>query len=144
MRFRAVLELHGRTATGIEVPPDVVAGLGSGERPAVRVTLGEHTYRSTVARRGGRYLLPVSAKNREAAGLRAGEEVTVELTLDTQPREVSVPADLAEALARVAGARRAFDALSYTRRKEHVRSVEEAKRPETRQRRIERTLESLR
>ncbi|HEX8208385.1 MAG TPA: DUF1905 domain-containing protein, partial [Solirubrobacteraceae bacterium] len=65
MTFRTTLEQAGKTATGVEVPADVVEGLGAGRRPPVKVTIGAHTYRSTVASRGGRYLVPVSAENRE-------------------------------------------------------------------------------
>jgi bifunctional DNA-binding transcriptional regulator/antitoxin component of YhaV-PrlF toxin-antitoxin module len=144
MKFSATVELGGKTATGIEVPDDVVAGLGSHNRPAVRVTIGEYTYRSTVARMGGRFLLPVSAEVRKAAGVAAGDEVDVELVLDDAPREVLVPDDLAAALDAVPGARARFDALSYTARKEHVRAVEEEKAAATRERRIAKAVDTLR
>jgi hypothetical protein len=77
MRFRTTVELGGRTATGMRVPDEVVDGLGAGRRPAVRVTVGSHTYRSSIASRGGVYLLPISAENRAAAGVAAGDEVEV-------------------------------------------------------------------
>jgi hypothetical protein len=143
MRFRATVELGGKTATGIEVPDDVVAGLGSHKRPAVRVTIGDYSYRSTVARMGGRFLLPVSAEVRKGAGVAAGDEVDVEVVLDDAPREVTVPDDLAAALDAVPGARARFDALSYTARKEHVRAVEEAKTAATRERRIAKAVDTL-
>lgn len=143
MKFRATVELGGKTATGIEVPDDVVAGLGSHQRPAVRVTIGDYSYRSTVARMGGRFLVPVSAEVRKGAGVAAGDEVDVEVVLDDAPREVTVPADLAAALDALPGARARFDALSYTMRKEHVRAVEEAKAAATRERRIAKTVESI-
>src|SRR5882757_9190199 len=98
MRFSATVELGGKTATGIEVPADVVTALGPGGRPPVTVTIGGHTYRTTVARMGGRYLVPLSAENRTAAGVAAGDEVDVGIEPDTAPREVSVPDDLAAAL----------------------------------------------
>jgi Bacteriocin-protection, YdeI or OmpD-Associated/Domain of unknown function (DUF1905) len=142
MRFRTVVELGGKTATGLPVPDEVVDGLGGGKKPAVVVTIGAHSYRSTVANRGGRYLLPLSAENRTAAGVAAGDEVDVRVELDTAPREVAVPEDLAAALA-AADVRAAFDALNFTQRKEHARTVEEAKKPETRQRRIEKVVGSL-
>lgn len=144
MKFRATVERGGKTATGIEVPEDVVAELGSGNRPPVTVTIGGHTYRTTVARMGGRFLVPLSAENRTAAGVAAGDEVDVDIEPDTGPREVEVPADLAEALARDDAARSAFDGLSYTHRKEWVRWVEEAKKAETRATRLAKTVESLR
>lgn len=136
MRFRATVELGGKTATGIEVPEDVVAGLGTSKRPAVRVTLHGHTYRTTVARMGGRFLVPVSAEVRAASGVSAGDELDVEIVLDEGSREVSMPGDLAAALDAVPGARARFDAASFTRRKECVRGVEEAKAAATRERRI--------
>ena len=98
MRFRAIVELSGKTATGIRVPAEVVEGLGQGRRPPVSVTIGGYTYRSTVGVMGGQFMLPLSAENRTAAGVAAGDEVEVEVELDTRSREVSVPADFAEAL----------------------------------------------
>jgi hypothetical protein len=122
----------------------VVAALGSGNRPPVTVTIGGHTYRTTVARMGGRFLIPLSAENRTGAGVAAGDQVDVDIALDSGPREVSVPGDLAEALARDDTARANFDGLSYTHRKEWVRWVEEAKKAETRATRLAKTIESLR
>lgn len=144
MKFRATLELHGKTATGIEVPPEVVEALGSHKRPAVVVTIGPHTWRTTIAPMGGRFLLGVSAENRAEAGVAAGDVVDVELSLDTQPREVEIPADLAAALDADPAVRAAFDALAFTYRKEHVRSVCEAKAPATRERRIAKAVEAAR
>ena len=143
MKFRATVELGGKTATGIEVPEDVVAALGSGSRPPVTVTIGGHIYRTTVARMGGRFLIPLSAENRTAAGVAAGDQVDVDIESDTGPREVEVPADLAEALAHDDVARAYFDRLSYTHRKEWVRWIEEAKKAETRATRLVKTVESL-
>jgi hypothetical protein len=144
MRFRATVELGGKTATGIEVPGDVVAALGSGNRPPVTVTVGGHSYRTTVARMGGRFLVPLSAENRTAAGVAAGEQVDVDIELDRGAREVAVPGDLAAALAQDGTARANFDGLSFTHRKEWVRWIEEAKKPETRATRLDRTVGSLR
>jgi hypothetical protein len=144
MRFRTQVELGGKTATGLQVPDDVVAGLRSGKRPAVRVTIGQHTYRTTVASMGGRFLVPLSAENRAAAGVVAGDEVEVDIEADTAPREVAVPSDLADALTSRGALRDFFDALAYSHRKEWVRWVEDAKRPETRSARIATTVECLR
>jgi hypothetical protein len=143
MRFRAVLQLHGKTATGFEVPASVVDGLGSNKRPAVLVTIGGHAWRTSIAPRGGVFLLGVSAENRAAAGICAGDEVDVELALDTAPREVEVPDDFARAMNTVPGLRQAFDALAFTHRKEHVRAIEDAKTAETRSRRITKAVEKL-
>lgn len=134
--FRTTLLLEGKTATGIKVPAELVASLGSHKRPPVRVTIGNYTYRSTVAAYGDVFMLPVSAENREAAGIKAGDEIEVTIELDTEPRTVEVPNDLAAALAEKPGTREAFDALSYTMRKEYVRQVETAKAQATRERRI--------
>jgi len=144
LRFRAILQLHGKTATGIEVPAAVVAALGAGKRPAVSITINDYTYRSTVAPMGGVFMLPVSAEIRAGAGVVAGDAVQVEVALDTAPREVIVPPDLAAALDREPDARRSFDALSYSNKRRHVLSVEDAKTPETRQRRITKAIETLR
>ena len=137
MRFRTTVELGGKTATGFEVPEQVVAGLGGGKRPAVTVTVGGHSYRSTVAVMGGRFLLPLSADNRAAAGLAAGDEVEVELEPDTAPRELVVPDDLAAAIAADPVAQSFFESLSYSNRRRHVLSVQGAKADETRRRRFE-------
>jgi Bacteriocin-protection, YdeI or OmpD-Associated/Domain of unknown function (DUF1905) len=143
MKFPAVIELGGKSATGFRVPDEVVAALDSGKRPAVRVTIGRHTYRSTVAVMDGVFMLPLSAENREAAGVAAGDTVDVELELDTAPRVLAVPGDLAAALDADPEARRTFDALSYSNRRWHVESVEGAKTDETRQRRISKSIASL-
>ncbi len=144
MRFRATLELGGKTATGIRVPAEVVGSLGSSKRPPVRVTINGHTYRSTVAVMGGEFMLGASAEIRKAAGVAAGDEVDVDMELDTEPREVTVPADFAEALDADADARRAFDGLSDSHRRRHVMAIDDARTPETRQRRIDKAVVMLR
>ncbi len=142
MRFESVVELGGKTATGIPVPDEVIEALGSSKRPAVVVTVGGHAYRTTAVRMGGRFLVPLSAENREAAGVAAGDEVTVEIEPDTAPREVTLPDDLAAAMDDAV--RATYDGLAFTHRKEWVRWVEEAKKPETRASRIEKTVAGLR
>jgi len=144
MKFRTTVELGAKTATGVPVPDDIVSALGSGKRPSVQITIGPHTYRTTVASMGGRFLVPLSAENRSAAGVAAGDEVDVEIALDDAPREVQVPDDLAEALAKDDGANQFFHALAYTHRKEWVRWIEEAKQAETRRTRIDKTVAGLR
>lgn len=136
MRFRATIELFGKTATGLRVPADIVVGLGERKRPPVRVTIGTHTHRSTVAVYGDEFFLPLNAKNRAGAGVAAGDEVDVEIQLDTEPRTVTVPDDLAAALADDASARAQFEALSYSHQREYVEWIDEAKRADTRARRI--------
>jgi hypothetical protein len=136
MRFSTTVELGGKTATGMEVPPEVVEALGAGKKPAVRVTVGGHTYRSTVASMGGRFLLPLSAERRAAAGVAAGDRIEVDVELDTEPRTVEVPADLTAALDAEPAARARFDALSYSAQLRHVLAVEGAKAEATRARRV--------
>jgi len=131
-----VVQEAGMNATGIPVPAEAVAALGAGKRPKVTVSLNGYTYRSTVAAYGDVFMLPLSAAHREMAGIKAGDEVEVTIVLDTAPRIVEAPADLTAALAEKPGAVAAFEALSYTMRKEYVRQVEEAKAQETRTRRI--------
>jgi hypothetical protein len=142
MEYRTTVVLGGKTATGLQVPDEIVAALGAGKRPPVTVTVGGYTYRTTVAPMGGAYWVPLAAEHREAAGVRAEQEVDVTIELDAAPREVPVPDDLAAALDD--DVRTTFDALAYSHRKEWVRWVEEAKKPETRAARIEKTVESLR
>jgi hypothetical protein len=143
MKFTARIELGGKTATGFRVPDEVVEALGRGKRPAVRITIGPHTYRSTVAVMDGVFMLPLAAEHREAAGVAAGDLVEVAVELDTAPREVAIPADLAAALDADPDARRTFDALSYSNRRYHVESVTGAKTDETRQRRIAKAVATL-
>ncbi|MGC4940851.1 YdeI/OmpD-associated family protein [Kribbella sp. DT2] len=141
MKFRTVL--IGTTKVGLEVPVEVVESFGAGKKPAVRVTIGGHTYRSTVAVMGGVYLVGVSAENRAAAGVQGGDEVEVDLELDTEPREVAVPADFAEALAADPKAKAFYETLSYSQRRWFVLGIEEAKKPETRANRITKAVERL-
>jgi hypothetical protein len=144
MRFRTTLELAGKTATGFRVPAEIVAALGTSKRPPVRVTINGHTYRNTVAVYGGVFMLGVSAENREAAGVQAGDELDVDIELDTAPREVNIPPDFADALDADADARRAFDRLSYSHKQQHILAIEQAKTAETRQRRIAKAISGLR
>jgi hypothetical protein len=144
MKFRTTVLLGGKTATGLPVPDDVVEALGAGKKPAVTVTLGGHTYRSTIASRGGQYLLPLSGENREQAGVAAGDEVDVEVTLDTAPRELEIPPDLAEALAADDAARTRFESLSYSAKQRFVLPIGQAKTEETRQRRVAKVITDLR
>lgn len=143
MRFHATVELGGKTATGVAVPPEIVAGLGSSKRPPVRATINGYTYRSSIASMGGRFLLSVSADVRERAGVKAGDEVDVDVELDTEPREVNVPADFAAALDARPEAKSFFDGLSYSNRSRFVLSIDGAKTDETRQRRIAKAVVQL-
>jgi bifunctional DNA-binding transcriptional regulator/antitoxin component of YhaV-PrlF toxin-antitoxin module len=143
MRFHATLEQSGKTATGVEVPAEVVDALGSGRKPAVTVTINGYSYRSSIASMGGRFMLPVSAEVRGGAGVAAGDELEIDVELDTTPREVVVPEDLGAALDADADARRFFDGLSYSNKRRIVLSIEGAKTAETRERRIGKAVASL-
>jgi hypothetical protein len=143
MRFRAKVEQTGKTAAGVRVPDEVVAGLGSSRRPAVRVTVRGYTFRSSVASMGGVFMLGMSNDVRKASGVSAGEVVDVDIELDTEPREVAVPRDLAAALERDAKAKRFFDSLSYSNKRRLVIPIEAAKAVETRERRIVKTVGML-
>ncbi|CAN5690797.1 hypothetical protein BH10ACT1_BH10ACT1_02360 [soil metagenome] len=143
MRFRTVIELGGKTATGIHVPDDVVEALGGGKRAPVAVTVAGFRFQTTLGSMGGRAMVPLSAERRNAAGVAAGDEVEVDIELSSAPSVIEVPDDLAAALDGEPGVRAAFDALAPSRRKEWARSVTEAKKPETRARRVAKVVESL-
>lgn len=143
MRFTTTLASSGKNTTGIVLSEETVTSLGAGKRPAVKVTLNGYTYRTTIGKMGGQYMISVSAEIRRAAGVSAGDQVAVEVELDTEPRTVTVPPDLGAALDANPEARRRFEALSYSHRKAHVLSIEDAKTAETRQRRIAKAIEQL-
>ena len=144
MRFRTTILQTGKTAAGFEVPPEVVDALGSGKRPKVLVTIRGYTYRNTVAVMGGVFMIGVSAEHRAASGVKGGEEVDVDLELDTAPRAVAVPADFAAVLAAEPDAARTFEGLSYSNKSWHTYQIEDAKTDETRQRRIAKSIAALR
>jgi hypothetical protein len=144
MKFRTELWGEpGRSVTGIVIPPEVVEGLGAGKRPPVKVTInGKYTYRNTIAVMGGAYMIGVSAEHRAGAGVKAGDDIEVELQLDTEKREVEVPADLAAAIDAVSEARRYFDTLSYSKKLMLVNKMN-VKNPDVRKERIESTVAQL-
>jgi hypothetical protein len=144
MRFNTTILQTGKTASGIQIPDEVIEALGAGKRPPVRVTLHGFTYRSTVAVMNGVYMVGVNAENRSAARVAGGDEVQVDIEVDTEPREVVVPADFSSALQGDPAARLTFDGLSYSNKRWHVLQVEGAKTAETRERRIAKSVEILR
>jgi len=144
VKFRTTILQSGKTATGIVVPDEVVEALGSGKRPPITVTIGAYTYRNTIAVMDGVYMVGVSAEHRAGAGVAGGDEVDVDIELDTAPREVSVPDDFAIALDAEPKARATFDGLSYSNKSWHVLQVTGAKTDETRQRRIGKAVDMLR
>ncbi|MEI6230302.1 MAG: YdeI/OmpD-associated family protein [Actinomycetes bacterium] len=141
--FRATLQLNGKTATGVEVPQSVVDELGSGKRPAVRMTVNGHTWPNTVAVMGGRNLIGISAENRKLAGVDAGDVIDVTLELDTSTREVEIPADVKAAFKKNKVAADGFAKLSYSNQRRWIMPIEDAKTDETRQRRIDKMIADL-
>ena len=142
MKFRAQVEPN-EPMRGLEVPAQVVEALGGGKRPRVIITINGHSWRSRVAIMRGRYLLGLSNANREAAGVVTGEGVEIDLALDPEPHAVNVPEDFARALDADPAARAAYDRLTRSRKREHVRAIENAKKPATRKRRIDKALATL-
>lgn len=142
--LHTTLVATGGSTTGIEVPEDVVQSFGRGKRVPVVVALGPHTFRGSIASYRGAYWVGVSAENRAAAGIAAGDELDVELTLDDAPRVVEPPTDLAAALAEDPAAAAAWGALSYSHQRQHVLAIEAAKAPATRERRVAAALTMLR
>jgi hypothetical protein len=138
--FTTTLLSAGKSATGFVIPADVVEALSDSKRPPVTVTIGTHTYQNTVAVMGGQFMIGVSAENRTAADVKAGDEITVTLTLDSAPREYDVPADFAKALKAAPSASAFFEKLPPSMKKYHVGQVTDAKTPETRARRIEKAV----
>jgi hypothetical protein len=140
--FQTTVLQTGKNTTGIEVPPSVIDDLGGGKRPLVKVKVNDYTYRSAVAVMDGKFMISMSAEHRQAGGFQGGDKVVVTLELDLETRTVEIPEDLKNAL--VAGkAMEAFEKSAPSMKKEYVRWVEEAKAPETRERRIVKTVEKL-
>ena len=144
MRFKTTLDSAGKNAAGFRVPREVVEALGKGKRPPVLVTINGYSYRTSVAVYGDEYLIGVAQEHRAPAGVKPGDEIEVDLELDTAPREVEVPADFAAALDAAPEAKRFFDSLSYSNKRRFTLSIEGAKSAETRQRRIDSSVERLR
>lgn len=129
--------------TGIEVPEDALEKLNGGKKPLVIVRLNNYTYRSAVAEMGDKFLISLSAENRKNANVKGGDTLTVELELDTAPRTVDIPADLQKALDKNKAAKANFDKLAPSKKKALVLSINDAKTEETKQRRIEKAMETL-
>ena len=142
-RFSVELERVQKTATMFRVPFDLEEAFGR-VRPQVKVTIRGHTWRTTPGVYGGVGHIVVNRAVKAATGVDAGDRVRVTMELDTEPRTVEVPRDLRAALDREPESARAFDRMSFTHRREYVEWVEEAKRPETRARRVAGTVERVR
>ena len=141
-RFETIVRLEGKSATMFEVPLDVRAVFGRA-RPPVLVTINGYTYRSTIAAYGDRYYLPLNRHNRQGAGVAAGDRIEVTVDADPEPRRVEVPPDLAAALQESDAARTNFEGMSFSHQREYVEWIAEAKREETRERRVASAVERL-
>lgn len=142
MRFQARIEQHGKTATGVAVPEDVLAELG-GKRVPVRVVINGYSYRTTIGSMAGRSMIPLAAEHRKAAGVAAGAVVEIGVERDDAVRTTELPDDLAAALAAEPGAQAFFAGLATSYQKEYVRWLTEPKKPETRQARLDKTVQLL-
>ena len=143
-QFRVTLEKHETSeATGITIPFDVEQTYGTRARVPVRGTLNGFPYRSSIFPMGGKFMMAVNKELRAGANAKGGDTISVTMECDDEPRIITPPADLARALKANKPAQAAWDKLSYTHRKEHARAVEDAKRPETRVRRIEKAIAEL-
>ena len=143
MKFKTTLLQAGKTATGIQVPAEIVEGFQAGKKPPVRITINGYTYRNTIAVMGGVYMVGVSAEHRKGAGVEGGDEIDVTIELDTAPREVEIPAELEKALSKSKAAKTFFDSLSNSKKKAIVIPIKDAKTDETRDRRIEKAISLL-
>ena len=141
--FRVRLREAGGGGAVFDLPARAAAALGERKRPPVIVTIGDYTFRTTVAVYGGQPMIGVNKGHRAAAGIGVGDAFDVLVALDEEPRVVEVPTDLAQALA-AGAAQVAFDKLSYTHRREYVEWIAEAKRPATRVRRVAETVDRVR
>jgi hypothetical protein len=145
VRFRTRLkQAEGSTATGIVIPDEVVTAMGAGKKPPVKMVVNGYAYRSTVATVNGAYMVGFSADHRAASGLKGGDPIEVEIALDPEPRTVELPADFQAALDADPQARATFAKLSNSLKGYHVTQVTSAKTDETRQRRIEKSIATLR
>jgi hypothetical protein len=140
--FHTTILQTGKNTAGIQVPEDVITKLGAGKRPLVRVTINKYTYRSAVAVMDGKYMISFSPEHRKAADAQGGDEADITLELDLEPRMVEIPKDLKDALVQ-ANALHAYENSAPSMKKEYVRQLEEAKAPETRERRIAKIVEKL-
>src|SRR5687768_4643963 len=143
LKFNTTILTSGKTATGICIPDDIIEKLGAGKKPPIKVTLHGYTYRSTVAVMGGKFMVGVNADVREAAGVKGGDKLNVEIELDTEERTIEVPAEFQKMLNKNAAARKLFETLSYSKKKALIIPVANAKTDETRNRNIEKALNSL-
>jgi hypothetical protein len=143
IKFKTELLQAKKTATGIQVPDEIVEKLGAGKKPPVCITINGYTYRSTIAVMGGVYMVGVSAEHRAGANVKGGDMIEVTIELDTKPREVELPESFINALNKNAAAKKKFEALSYSKQLTLVLPVKNAKTEETAQRNILKAINAL-
>jgi Bacteriocin-protection, YdeI or OmpD-Associated/Domain of unknown function (DUF1905) len=143
MKFTTTLLQAGKTATGIQVPDKIVESFNAGKKPPVRITINGYSYRNTIAVMGGVYMVGVSAEHRKGAGIEGGDKIEVTIELDTDPREVEVPAELEKLLNKNPAAKKYFETLSNSKKKGIILPIKDAKTDETRNRRIEKAISLL-
>lgn len=143
LKFKTTLLTAGKTATGIKIPPEIIEKLGAGKKPAIKVTINGFTYRSTVAVMGGDFMVGVNAENREGAKVKGGDKIEVGIQLDTEPRELELPAEFKKALDKNAKSKKAFEGLSISKKKVYVLPIANAKTEETRNRNIAKAIDAL-
>ena len=143
LKFSTILLQAGKTATGIKIPDEIIEKLGAGKKPAIKVTINNFTYRSTVAVMGGAYMVGVSSENREGAKVKSGDKINVTIELDTEERVLEVPPDFQKMLTKNATAKNKFESLSYSGKRALVAPVANGKTEETRNRNIEKALKIL-
>ena len=144
MRFSGELQATGGNTTGFRIPGTFVDELGGGGRPKVVVTVNGYTFRSSIARMGGEYWLGVSAERRADAGVKAGDVLDLDIALDTAPREIEVPDDLAAALDADPAAKEFWATLSFSNQRWHAEQITGAKKAETRAARVAKSVAMLR
>ena len=142
MKYKTKILQFGNN-TGIEVPEEIVLSFGMGKKPPVVVTLNDYTYRSTIAVMGGQYLVSLSAEHRKNAMVAGGDELEITIELDTEPRTVELPVDFSQALDKNKIVKNNFEKLSHSKNKAIILSITDAKTEETRQKRIEKAIETL-
>lgn len=142
-KFETTILTAGKTATGISIPVEIIEKLGAGKKPPIKITLNGYTYRSTVAVMGGKFMVGVSADTRKAAGVKGGDKLIVDIEVDSEIREVILPADFQKALDENSKAKKFYETLSYSKQKNHVTIIDQAKTDETRQKRIEKAIDDL-
>jgi len=142
MKFKTKIVQSGNN-TGISVPAKIIESMGAGKKPLVVISVNKYTYRSAVALMKGLYMISLSAENRQNAGVKGGDEVEINIELDTKPRIVELPSDFKKSLDKNPAAKKSFELLSNSKKKWLVIPITSAKTDETRVRRIEKAIELL-